>query len=207
MSKSVNTNPLTTQDTLSIILSFLPIRKLGEVARVCKLWSTVSSSDAVWRRFQLYPHAPTPSPIKTFTLMKFQFEALPYLTKMKQLKTPLPKYDTEFVQTAWSTPKEWEKFQDIPRLVDFTCNMNQEMTLEHMYRIFTLTVYSFGQCLLFSKIGLTRLEDAEQLALQTKDSFRNPYPFTRLEAEYRSRGNALKADEMQKIAGELGKRN
>jgi hypothetical protein len=184
---------------LPMVFQKLPIRDLGLIAQVCKEWKKVSSSDEAWKNIQLFD-CPTPSPFKYFTVAAI-YQRIPffkYLSKFPQEE--LPDYEGYLVASALSEKETWERFKLHPDpKLDVT-------KFDDMYKVGVLlevVVKAFDAYVDLSKIGFTDLSDAENLALKTKNTFHNSYPFLVLAKEYEKKGNIPKATEMRKFAAEF----
>ena len=208
MSLSIND---TNDDILIKFFSFLKVKDLIQIAGVCTKWYTISSNDIVWGNIQFFEKSPTPSPIKEHTIMVIVGEALPLFKKMKQIPN-WPDYNTECVPGSCTEKKEWLKkhqqrtYSCTYLTSDFTkldltekgCYATQVKVME----LFTLVVAAFEMYICCERIGFTSLNEIEALALKTRNTFHNPYPFLILEQEYKKKGKDLKAAEMHQIAQE-----
>lgn len=178
---------------LGTVFQKLPIRKLGLIATVCKEWNRISSSDEVWRIFKVFS-TPTPSPCKDYTVFFIQSKIplFKYLREIPQEK--LPDYFTEHVTSYLSKTETWERFK-------IHCIRElKEKDFDDPIKIGKLlivVIHAFETSLTLSKIGFTDLNDVEELALKTRNTFHNPYPFLVLEQKYRENGNIPKAEEMK----------
>lgn len=177
-----------------------PVRTLGLIAQVCKAWNEAASKDEVWVKLQLFD-SPTPSPQKYYTVSIIE-DKLPLLRYIQNLpKEALPNYETELVSSEVSRSSTWKRF-----LLHSDTNLKFYDTFDHYYQVGELlktVAKSFEACLLLNKIGFTTLSDAEAIALKTKDTFRNSYPFVILESRYSQEGNTAKALQMQQIVQNL----
>lgn len=104
------------------------------------------------------------------------------------------------VPSSFSKKEEWVRQ---PRYCDISVNINVINNCVTVHHLFKLVAQTFDLYVRFSQFGYTRLSQAEELALKTKDTFCNPHPFLVLEEEYRKVGNDSKATEMGMIAKKI----
>lgn len=180
---------------LVLIFAHLEIRDLGRIARVSKQWKEIASYDEVWKNRQLDDK--TPSPIKQYTVSWIQ-EAIPFFKKMKEMPEKLPDYTSEIITIHFSTNDFWER-TDKKDLADLYLEKDIKQIDQpiKVLNLFSLVVKTFNLYIQLNKTGFTNLDDAEKLALKTKDTFRNLYPFIILREEYMKAGLTEKANEMK----------
>lgn len=184
------------------IFSNLSPKDLGKTVQVCKEWNNIFSSDRAWNHLKLYPE--NPFGIKECISIKFQ-ELKPILDKLKTFPKELPNYHTGVVPSAVSENANWKKYSERESTLfvflqeDYTEFNDPTKILSSM----ALVAIAIKKIIHFAPTGLTSLGQAEELALKTKDTFRNSEPFKILALEYEKVGNTEKASEMKKMVDSI----
>lgn len=181
---------------LPLILSHLPIRQLGRITTVCKQWNVAASSDGAWVKINIFG-CPTPSPIKMNTISVIQGELLRLSTLVNKIPADLLSYSSPVIYSEFTTERRWKACvgcdtDDI--------DLSQINSIFKFRELLITVANIFEGYLNLHRVGFMGLDRAEAIAVGTKGTFHNPYPFKVLVEKYRELENPTKAAEMQKIA-------
>lgn len=190
------------QDVVGLILKKLSPVHLSRTALVCHDLMKILEQDKVWKQWELDVKVPKNRGWKEFIVSMIRSKLNPLLERTEKIPETLPSH--VFISAELSKNETWQLHAKDDYLIPY---LDTDVTVidnsNKAKALFTLTIAAINQIILFSKTGLTCLQQAENLALKTKETFRNSEPFRLLASEYHKSNNLIKAKEMHEIAEEI----